>query len=305
MLGKTHTRIAEEIGKRLKLTKAQTELLKNGSTRPDMFEDFPHHRGKTVLTIEKIFDARALFLKGDDEAFVKLGEALHYTTDRWTLRPRTRDKHTAWEQEIENQKIELDERVQKHIENAAIPTKIKNIYLALLESLCAISQKLDFQQWEWYLSKELVEELENELDEELEKLWEDIEEFEENEGMYETLRSVDKTSVKFYYPFREYYPGGAFLPSLVSEALENVRNEYSTSSLDLNFAFRVCLVISHLVLTPDIILLPKKGSLTWKELPLNWKDEIVLCINPKPKPRTWDSKKNRRFGSRGHTHIHW
>lgn len=111
MLGETHIRIAEEIGKRLKLTKAQTELLKQGSTRPDMFEDFPHHRGKTLLTLEKILDARALFLKGDDEAFVKLGEALHYTADRWTLRPRARDKHTAWEQEIEGQDIESDKSV--------------------------------------------------------------------------------------------------------------------------------------------------------------------------------------------------
>jgi len=141
--------------------------------------------------------------------------------------------------------------------------------LALLESLCTISQKLDFQQWKLYLSEELVEGklVENKLgvEEELKDR--------RNDGMFEVFSAICSDE---YHRRLEYYPGGAFLPSLVSEALENVRSKYSTSYLDLNFAFRVCLAISHFVLTPKIILLPKKGSLTWEELPLNWRDCIEM-----------------------------
>jgi len=105
MLEKTHVRIAEAVATRLKLGKEEAELLKSGSTRPDYFEKFPHHKEKDVQTLKRIFDARAMFLKDDDEAFVKLGEALHYIADQWTLRPRTRDKHTKWEGQIETQEI--------------------------------------------------------------------------------------------------------------------------------------------------------------------------------------------------------
>lgn len=67
MLGKTHARIAGEIAKKLKLKESEANLLGLGSTRPDSFEEFPHHKEKEGWTLAKIFDARALYLKGDDE----------------------------------------------------------------------------------------------------------------------------------------------------------------------------------------------------------------------------------------------
>ena len=44
-----------------------------------------------------IMISRKLFLEGDDECFIELGKTLHYIQDRWASRPRTRDKHTKWE----------------------------------------------------------------------------------------------------------------------------------------------------------------------------------------------------------------
>jgi hypothetical protein len=95
MLGSTHIKIAQKICEEMKKTeKREVDLLINGSINPDSWANFPHHSGKDDEIAENILSARRLFLKGDDECFYRLGIALHYIADRWTLRPRMAEKHT-------------------------------------------------------------------------------------------------------------------------------------------------------------------------------------------------------------------
>ena len=86
--------------------------------------------------LQNIFNARIKFLNKDDECFSDLGTALHYLQDQWTLRPRTADKHTAYEYSIEKE-IFLDDTPQlvNLIKSLAIPQKAIDAYLGLLQEL--------------------------------------------------------------------------------------------------------------------------------------------------------------------------
>lgn|GEM_PF-3951906 len=82
-------------------TEAEHEiaLLCKGAIDPDNFMNFPQ-TGKKDIAINTI-QSRIMFLERNDKCFYFLGKALHYLQDKWTLRPRIADKHTQWEQNIE------------------------------------------------------------------------------------------------------------------------------------------------------------------------------------------------------------
>jgi len=136
MLEQTHARIATEIAKALGVEdKRKVGLMWVGSKSPDSWATFPHHEGKTSEIIENILNARLLFLEGDDECFHKLGIALHYIQDKWTLRPRMQDKHTKWERQIEKNPILDDSQLEAEINKSIMPTKDVQAYLQFLEKV--------------------------------------------------------------------------------------------------------------------------------------------------------------------------
>jgi len=135
MLEVTHRRIAKEIAKALKLSKRESGLLESGSIQPDYWADFPHHYGKSDEIVEDILMARKLYLKNDDECYFRLGVALHYIADSWTLRPRISDKHTKWEEQIEKMPILDDSQLEEVIKNSIMPSKEVELYLAHLPVL--------------------------------------------------------------------------------------------------------------------------------------------------------------------------
>jgi len=131
----THRRIARKISEELKLGTREASLLEKGSIAPDIWADFPHHRGKEGEIKNNLLSAIELYFNGDDEAFHKLGVALHYVEDKWTLRPRTADKHTKYELEIERSKIVDNIQLSAMIKAANFPTKVEKAYLKFLESI--------------------------------------------------------------------------------------------------------------------------------------------------------------------------
>lgn len=135
MLGSTHKKIAEKIAANLKLNERETRVLIKGSTLPDDWENFPHHKGKENEIISNISKARILFLDGDDECYNNLGIAFHYIQDRWTLSPRLRDKHTPWEIKVDSSAILETEKLTKAIKEILLPTKVEQSYLLLLNNL--------------------------------------------------------------------------------------------------------------------------------------------------------------------------
>lgn len=124
MLGSTHSRIAQHVSKELGITeKRKIGLLVNGSNQPDSWAHFPHHFGKEREIVDNILQARRLYLESDDECFHRLGIALHYIADKWTLRPRLADKHTKWERIIDKAPIVDDSKLKEVISESSIPTK--------------------------------------------------------------------------------------------------------------------------------------------------------------------------------------
>ena len=241
MLERTHVRIAEEVARMLKLKKSESDLLKLGSTRPDSFEEFPHHKGKEGLMLAKILDARALYLKGDDEAFVKLGEALHYVADKWTLRPRMANKHTEWEMEIDKCKIMDNAQFKRELTDAVTPAKTKDFYSKLLELIEELTVGNDFKRIVPRISKFVVEDVEGL----------------EMEGKYREIEDVNEFI--------------AILPYL---CCLNRKGDYSTPWIDLNLAFRLSLVISRLALSQRGSIIFSKSALNWNNLPIDWREKI-------------------------------
>lgn len=132
MIGETHKRIARMVSNQLKLNPKEASLLENGSTAPDIWQDFPHHQGKESEIIENIIQAHSLFLKNDDECYHKLGIALHYIQDRWTSRPRISDAHTKWERKIDLSKYWEDNDLKKIIDAQTLPLRRRRHILNLL-----------------------------------------------------------------------------------------------------------------------------------------------------------------------------
>jgi len=132
-LEETHRRIAKEIVNILKLGARETALLELGSIHPDTWADFPHHKGKQNEIARNILVARKYYLENDDECFFRLGVAHHYIADSWTLRPRAYDKHTEWEESIEEMPILDYQKLRNEIQQMVMPKKEVELYLAHLE----------------------------------------------------------------------------------------------------------------------------------------------------------------------------
>jgi len=134
MLGRTHTKIAQKIAELLGIEKKRdVNLLVSGSINPDSWCNFPHHCGKEQEISENIPMARRLFLLGDDECYHRLGIALHFIADKWSLRPRMKDKHTEsgaapTQERLENTRMKL-----KHCERIEINT-MRYWYVRLISS---------------------------------------------------------------------------------------------------------------------------------------------------------------------------
>ena len=289
MLGETHARLAREVAKELNLKESEAKLLEMGSKRPDSFEAFPHHKGKSKLILEKIIDARGLFLSGDDEAYVKLGEALHYIADGWTTRPRTSDAHTQWEVEINKCNIEKGPQFEKTILKSTIPTGSQEFYQGLSRSLDELYSIKDFKNKgipvrykpdsDFVLNLDLS--FSNELFDKYRKL------AIESKPTKGSLRPWGAEGESKYWlitdmltpPTHEedYLPGGELLLALSCVTHEGYSKvKYGTPAIDLNIAFKICLVISNLVLSKNIILPSPKlaREITWDNIPTNYMSRL-------------------------------
>jgi hypothetical protein len=137
MLGSTHTRIALRLSEELGITeKRNLGLIASGSTAPDSWANFPHHHGKDGEIVTDILMARQQFLQDNDECFYRLGIALHYIADKWTLKPRIADKHTEWEIAIDKMPIVNDAELAKAIEETSIQALI---HFSLIFTFCVFS----------------------------------------------------------------------------------------------------------------------------------------------------------------------
>jgi len=91
-------------------------LLRYSSVLPDIWKDYPHHRGKDNHIKLYLGEARTFFLKGDmDTALMRLGVAFHYIADRWTLMTGSDERHNMWEREINKCAKEVVSNANKQI----------------------------------------------------------------------------------------------------------------------------------------------------------------------------------------------
>jgi hypothetical protein len=133
VLEETHRRLAKELGKALGLNSSHQRMLEEGSVLPDYQESFPHHIKKEKEIRNLLHRSRVTFLKGDDECYSLLGMTFHYIQDKWTFRARTRDKHTKWEQLINESELLDEKTLTENIQTATIPLKFKEAYLGFLK----------------------------------------------------------------------------------------------------------------------------------------------------------------------------
>jgi len=225
MLGETHRRIAREIAKALNLNEREASLLEVGSVGPDSWANFPHHEGKECEIAANILVARKLYVQDDDECFARLGNALHYIQDRWTMRPRLSDKHTKWEESINLAPILDDSQLENAIKQALLPTKAEKAYLSFLEDI----------------AKGLVI-IPNEA---LKQKW-------ESAGFYyiENIPCLPKPPYELPFKISSEYlrPFGA---KVICYALQNRPTTWSTPTLDLNVAYRICLEVARNVFSQE------------------------------------------------------
>ena len=275
MFEKTHARIAREIARELKLSGEQSDLLESGSTRPDSYIEFPHHKGKEDVIFADIIDARALFLNNDDEAFVKLGEACHFIADKWTLKPRIDVKHFQYEDSIESCSFQDDSQFTQEIEQSVIPSKSKVYYKDLTN---AIKELLVFKDFtvKKALITELVEKKEKELRSKQESFLNTY--FEKNmaQVMQDLMSNLCETEDR-RHTLREYpnecipFPLISHLAWVSREGTE--AEKYSTPAIDLNISLRLSLAASCFVLSKKDVTMPQK-ILNWNKLSTNWKEEL-------------------------------
>jgi len=223
LLEETHRRIAKKIARELNLGERETFLLESGSVNPDSWANFPHHYGKEAEIIRYILGARQLFLEGDDECYHRLGIALHYIQDRWTLRPRLKDKHTKWEISIEQAPFLSNSQLVKAIKSAFFPTKVEKAYLEFLE-------KIDGG----------IESIKCMTDEQIEIL-----SMPPRHSSY--LKGFITTPDGYYRivdPLKARYFRGLGIKTISFALLERPDN-WSSPVLDINFAYRICLEVAR------------------------------------------------------------
>jgi hypothetical protein len=136
MLQKTHEKIAKKIAADLEMEdKHEIALFVKGSIKPDSWKDFPHHENKQDEIRYHLIRARAEFIEKDDSWLEHLGIALHYVQDMWTLHPRLEDKHTEWENQINDAQIMEKDKFEDYLQKVAIPTRGTTQYLSLLNEI--------------------------------------------------------------------------------------------------------------------------------------------------------------------------
>jgi hypothetical protein len=214
MLGSTHSRIALKIAEELGIKERPIqELLVNGSCAPDSWYNFPHHQGKEHEIEENIRSARRLFLQNDDECYYRLGVALHYIEDRWTLKPRISDKHTEWEKYIDESPIVDDAKLRQMMKETSLPSK-------------------ELKNYEDFL-REIKKGLFGTYSERMHEIKETI-----NQNQDSLLDLLAKTPANT--EFSHY---------VISYALQERPSAWSSPLLDLNFAYRISFEIAKAVLT--------------------------------------------------------
>jgi hypothetical protein len=273
MLEKTHARIAREIARRLNLDSGNVALLESGSVNPDSFIPFPHHKGRDDLILSNTFDARALFLENDDEAFIKLGEACHFLADKWTLRPRIDIKHFKWESEIESASFENDQQFLKELRKSPITSKAKIFYEKLLTAITELANIKDCMQTKPLIT-ELIE-VENAVllaQKQAQFLLMVASSIDVNsaENFKSKLPHINKTALDFtgFIPF-------PLLSHIMWITREGTRaSTYSTPSIDLNLSLRLCLLASYFVLQKDERNILNSSIIQWNKVPANWKKAV-------------------------------
>lgn len=111
MLWKTHIRLANEILYELGVSKSsvEAERFRKGSVAPDKWGDYPHHYGKEGEIRRYLLEARRAYLKGDmPSALFSLGVAFHGVQDSYTSLTSRSQKHTSWEEQIEEAQLVSD-----------------------------------------------------------------------------------------------------------------------------------------------------------------------------------------------------
>jgi len=263
LLEETHRKIAQKIAKELNLREREASLLETGSVNPDSWANFPHHHGKEAEIVRHILDARRLFLHGDDECYFRLGIALHYIQDRWTLRPRLKDKHTKWEVKIERAPILDDSQLAEFIKNALFPTKVEEAYLKFLEeirerienvtpmtdaSIQVISVPKEYRDRYPFTDPTFVDTL---LERALDLLQTKIR---RESALYSQI-THDETKeptefCKKWKPLRARYFRGLGLKTISFALLERPA-DWSTPVLDINLAYRICLEVARKTLSRE------------------------------------------------------
>ncbi len=140
LLGETHKKIARQIALVEKFGTREALLLESGSTAPDDWGNFPHHKEKNIEILQYLLQAKELYLAHDDESYYKLGVAFHYIQDKWTLSPRLKDKHTSWEMSINSQPFldlpGFDILIKNPMKfNVVLPTRAEKEYQSLYKKL--------------------------------------------------------------------------------------------------------------------------------------------------------------------------
>jgi hypothetical protein len=275
MLERTHARIARRIAQELNLSKEHGDLLESGSVRPDSYIAFPHHEGKDILIYADILDARALLLNNDDEAFVKLGEALHFIADKWTLKPRIDIKHLQYESDIESKDIQDNNQFIKEIQQSIIPSKSKEYYESLSYVTSGLISKNPYPEKKKFMllfatafGQKLIDDqrgfLEKYCSDYTNELLSDLEEnFNDNKNF----------DISKFIPFE-------LISQIAWIKRENtVAENYSTPAIDLNVSFRLCLAVCYFVLSKDDAFeIPKKSGMDWNKLSVNWSWDLERII---------------------------
>jgi len=103
--------LANEILYELGVSKSsvEAERFRKGSVAPDKWADYPHHYGKEGEIRRYLLEARRSYLKGDmPSALFSLGVAFHYVQDSYTSLTSRSQKHTSWEEQIEEAHLVSD-----------------------------------------------------------------------------------------------------------------------------------------------------------------------------------------------------
>ena len=135
MLAETHWRIALALSETLNLEDSDVGLLADGSLAPDTWGSFPHHTNKDREIASRIIEARRLLDSGNPQYMFSLGVAAHYIVDRWTSIIRGLADHHLWEKNVESSQILDNLQLKSEIIKTAPEEKVAGVYLAFINDL--------------------------------------------------------------------------------------------------------------------------------------------------------------------------